>query len=79
MVHPPLFHVHPNGGGAYPSTPRNNVLGSDFGDTLTADRYGFETYVFSSQGLTDFTGIRPDRGRSGRMLRSGLDWTKPCD
>jgi hypothetical protein len=60
--------------------PQNNITGrTDRGDTLFADKYRFETYVFSSSGLTVyFTGIQPDKGRSGQILRPNLDWTKPC-
>jgi hypothetical protein len=50
-----LFHVHPNGGGMWPSTPKNNYMGNGLGDTGFADKVGFDIYVVSSSGLTVYS------------------------
>ena len=69
-----LIHVHPAGGGAYPSTPGNNWEGNGLGDTGIADKYRIDVYVISQLGLTMYD---PATGLS-TMLRRGLDWTRPC-
>jgi hypothetical protein len=66
-----LFHVHPNGGGMYPSTPTNNYAGNDLGDTGFADKYGFDIYVVSYLGLTVY---RPN-GQVTVKLRDNMSWT----
>jgi hypothetical protein len=75
-----LFHVHPSNSGPYPSTPGNNKLGNDKGDTGVADQYGIPFYVISSRGLTMYDPkMKNDPKTKGMtMLRQNLDWTKPC-
>jgi hypothetical protein len=71
-----LFHVHPNGGGIFPSTPGSNAEGNAYGDTGVADKYGFQIYVVSKDGLTMYD--PKTKETSKEPLRKGLDWTKPC-
>jgi len=72
-----VFHVHPNNGGGYPSTPDNNALGNKQGDTGVADQYKIPFYVISSRGLSVYDPAKkndPNKGMT--MLRQNLDWTK---
>ena len=67
-----LFHVHPNGGGMWPSTPQNNYMGNGLGDTGFADKVGFDIYVVSRSGLTVYS----PKTRQMMIVRQGLDWSK---
>jgi hypothetical protein len=75
-----LFHVHPSNSGPYPSTPGNNKLGNDKGDTGVADQYGITFYVISRGGLAVYDpAMKNDPKTKGMtMLRQNLDWTKQC-
>ena len=69
-----VFHVHPGGSGAKPSTPGNNAEGNPLGDTGIADKYKFDIYVVSSRGLWMYSWER----KKDIQYRENLDWTKPC-
>ena len=59
-----IFHVHPKGGDPKPSKPDQNI----------GNKYGIEMYTMSRQGLYLYD---PNVG-SSVLLRSNLDWIKPC-
>jgi RHS repeat-associated protein len=75
-----LFHVHPNNGGQYPSTPGNNKLGNKEGDTGVADRLHIQYYVMSKSGLAMYDPMMKNdpKTKGMTMLRQNLDWTKAC-
>jgi hypothetical protein len=69
------FHVHPNWGGAAPSTPENNAEGSEkFGDTKVADEHFIDIYTFNNQGLYVYRFTT----KQTTLLRIRLEWAKPC-
>jgi hypothetical protein len=69
-----IFHVHPNSGLMWPSTPDNNWEHNGKGDTGEADARHLDMYVMSRDGLTYYDHLI----KRSFMLRSGLDWTQPC-
>jgi RHS repeat-associated protein len=72
-----LFHVHSNDAGPNPSTPKNNRLGNNLGDTGVADKYNIPFYVISSRGLTVYDPAKKNDPNKGiTTLRQNLDWTK---
>ncbi len=72
-----LFHVHPNNSSPWPSTPGNNKLGNNKGDTGEADRINVPFYVISSRGLSVYDpAMKNSKTKGMTMLRQNLDWTK---
>lgn len=67
-----LFHVHPNRSTRNPSTPDNNALGNNTGDTGIANRYNLLFLVGHRTGLTLYD---PKVGKPVD-LRNNLDWLK---
>ena len=67
-----VFHVPPNNSGPQPSDPSNSSNGAR--DTTVANKYNFDIFVESQQGLYVYN----PGTNSTFKLQSGLDWTKPC-
>lgn len=68
-----LFHVHPNDGSRYPSTPENNGIGNKLGDTGVADNYQIPYLIGHRTGLT----LYDPKTRIPLPIRENLDWLDP--
>jgi hypothetical protein len=70
-----LFHVHPNSSSRNPSTPDDNSLDNNAGDTGIADKYKVLFLVGHRTGMT----MCDPSTKKVTLICENLNWLKPCE